>query len=59
MGVIGRIIIGLLALGALGGVWAALAGYGASPMKGAAVYQPNVRSGSVGHSRTYYHGGKY
>jgi hypothetical protein len=59
MGIIGKILIGLLALGSLGGVWMAMSGYGAKPMKGAAAYRPNVRSGSVGHSRGYYYGGKY
>lgn len=59
MGIIAKILVGLLALGAMGGIWAAFAGYGAHPMRGAAYYQPSVRSGSVGHSRTYYYGGKY
>ena len=59
MGIIGKILIGTLALGAMGGIWATLAGYGAKPMKGSTYYKPNVRSGSVGHSRGYYYGGKY
>lgn len=59
MGILAKIMIGLLAAGAMGGAWASLSGYGAKDMRGAATYQPNVRSGSAGHSRTYYHGGKY
>ena len=59
MGLFAKIVIGILSLGAMGGVWLAMSGYGASPMKGVKHYQPNVRSGSVGHGRGYYHGGKY
>lgn len=62
MGILAKIFIGVLALGAMGGVWLAMSGYGATPMKGAAHYRPkgpNVRAGSVGHGRGYYHGGKY
>jgi hypothetical protein len=59
MGILAKIVIGALTLGAMGGVWAALSGYGAKPMRGASYYRPSVRSGSVGHSRGYYYGGKY
>ncbi len=59
MGIIAKIFIALLALGAMGGVWAAMAGYGAHPMKGASAYKASVRTGSAGHGRAYYHGGKY
>ncbi len=62
MGIGAKILIGLLALGAMGGIWMSMSGYGATPMKGAKYYRPkgpNVRSGSIGHGRGYYHGGKY
>ena len=59
MGIFGKIFIGMLALGTLGGVWASFSGVGAHGMKGTAHYRPSVRSGSIGHSRGYYHGGKY
>jgi len=59
MGVIAKILIGLLAAGAMGSAWASLSGYGAKEMKGAAAYQPNVRAGSTGHSRSYHQGGKF
>ena len=59
MGIFAKIFIGMLAIGSLGGVWASFSGLGASSMRGTAHYQPSVRSGPVGHSRGYYHGGKY
>lgn len=59
MGILAKILIGALTLGAMGGVWATISGYGAKPMRGAAYYRPSVRSGSAGHSRGYYYGGKY
>ena len=59
MGILAKILIGTLCLGALGGVWLAMSGFGAAPMKGVSHYKPSVRSGSVGHGRGYYHGGKY
>ena len=62
MGILAKIFIGVLALGAMGGVWLAMSGYGAHSMKGAKHYRPkgpNVRASSLGHGRGYYHGGKY
>ena len=59
MGLFAKLFLGIAAVGALGSVWFTMAGRGAHSMRGAAYYRPSVRSGSVGHGRVYYYGGKY
>jgi hypothetical protein len=59
MSLLTKILAALVVFLTLGAIWASLAGWGAKQMKGAAHYEPSVRSGSAGHSRVYYHGGKY
>ena len=58
MSTLAKVLAVIVLVAALGSVWAALAGWGAKEMKGAAHYEPSVRSGSTGQARTYHHGGK-
>lgn len=54
MGLFGKIVLGLLTLGALGSVWAATAGYGAKDIGGKSAVGKSARHGSAGRGGRYH-----